>query len=237
MDIVDIIDKLYKLSIVIRNPQLRNRTIKAEAFIGRDSESREISERFEQYAVIRARHQLCSWKNKTTLTKAEDQLAVRLGKANSRRRIQFMYDQRHYQKLAVFEYDDDDKIKPTPLIKEGTQVISIGIDNVPKTLERRLEKLSVSEAPTLLSGTTASKYIPPSEETFDTRSTISGSTTHSGYQMSDISIPEAPGDDLNKDFQCPYCKYVQISRPVLYLTSLLGYLILPAKTRNRPSWR
>lgn len=209
--IVDAIDRLYKLSVVIRSPQLRNRSTKAEAFIERDSEGRDVSADFEDYAITRALHQMCSWKNTTNpanLTGDEKALATRLGRANSRRRRQFMYDRSHHRKLANFEHnvdEEEERNTPAPEISEAIQS-GQEFNNAPNMPIHPHAALSTIKAPTFLSETTATKYIAPPEQPSDNRSTTSGSTAYSGYQMSDISIPAAPEDKFNKEFQCPYCK-------------------------------
>jgi hypothetical protein len=208
--IVDAIDRLYKLSMVIRSPQLRNRSTKAETFIERDSEGRDVSADFEHYAITRALHQMSKWKNTTNpdnLTDDEKALATRLGKANSRRRRKFMYDQRHHRKLANFEHNmDEERNIPAPEASNVIQGGGQGSNNAPKILMNLHGAFPCIKAPTLLSGTTATKYIAPPKQPSDNRSTASGSTAYSGYQMSDVSIPAAPEDKFNKEFQCPYCK-------------------------------
>jgi hypothetical protein len=214
--IVDAIDRLYKLSMVIRSPQLRNRSTKAEAFIERDSDGRDVSADFEDYAITRALYQMCSWKNTTNpanLTGDEKALATRLGKANSRRRRQFMYDQSHHRKLANFEHNVDEEEEgntPAPKASDAIQS-SQEFNSASKTPINPHGAFSTTKAPTFLSRTTATKYIAPPKQPSDNRSATSGSTVYSGYQMSDISIPAAPEDKFNKEFQCPYCKFTTIA--------------------------
>jgi hypothetical protein len=210
--IVDAIDRLYKLSMVIRSPQLRNRSTKAETFIERDSEDRDVSADFESYAITRALHQMSNWKNTTNpanLTNDEKALATRLGKANSRRRRRFMYDQRHHHKLANIVHNVDkiaERNTPAPEVSEAIQSSGQRSGNAPKMPMNLRRALSNIKAPTFLSGTTATKYIAPPRHPSDNISTTSSSTAYSGYQMSDVSIPPAPEDKFNKELQCPYCK-------------------------------
>jgi hypothetical protein len=210
--IVDAIDRLYKLSMVIRSPQLRNRSTKAEAFIERDSEGRDVSADFEHYTITRALYQMCTWKNTTdpaNLTNGEKALATRLGKANSRRRRQFMYDRRHHRKLANFEHGIDEEEGRKTLATDVSEAIQGGgqeFNNVSKMPANLCGLFTSIKASTFLSGTTATRCIASPKQPSDNRSTISSSTAYSGYQMSDISIPAAPEDKFNKEFQCPYCK-------------------------------
>ena len=216
LGIVDAIDRLYKLSMVIRSPQLRNRSTKAETFVERDSEGRDVSADFEHYAITRALHQMCTWKNKISpaeLTNDEENLAIRLGKANSRRRRRFMYDQSHHRKLANFKpnFDEEgDRNIPAPERSKAIEGRSQEHNNPSNVLLNMHGTISSTKAFTILSDTTATKYVPPPYQIPDNQSATSSSTTYSGYQMSDVSIPVAPEDSFNKEFQCPYCKYIAL---------------------------
>jgi hypothetical protein len=224
LDIVDLIDRLYKLSMVIRNPQLRNRSTKAEAFIERDDEGRDVSKDFELYAITRALHQMCTWKNVENpdhLTEADKRLATGLGKANSRRRRQFIYDQKHHRKLSKLALSVDAEQERTnlapiaPIDFTGHPVRDQVFNDTPQMLLEQHGSFPGHKAPTLLSATTATAYIAPRKPLSDSGSTFSASTAYSGYQMSDISIPAAPEDKFNKDFECPYCEY-----PIILSVSL-----------------
>ena len=199
---------------------MKNHPTKAEIYIERDSEGRDISAEFEQYAITRALYQMCTWKNKNdpvNLTNDEKALATRLGKANSRRRRQFMYDQRHHLKLASLEpnAEEEEDLNIQALnFSKMSQDPEKGVSNVPPGFANSRDTFSSVKYPTILSETTATKYTAPPQQLQDNRSTTSGSTSYSGYQMSDISIPAAPQDKLQKEFECPYCKYIDQHSPL-----------------------
>ncbi|TEY52510.1 hypothetical protein BOTCAL_0257g00030 [Botryotinia calthae] len=209
--IVDVIDRLYRLSVLIRSPQLQNRSTKAENFVEKDEDGRDLTAEFEAYAIVRAKHQMRAWKNITSemgLEKDDEDLAIRIGKANSRRRRQFMYDQRHRRKFVSIEKDAEEEEHN----EESPQHIGPAENRstlIPKSSEipaSIFKSFAGSAIAAILSETTATELGQKFEGISDNSSTASSSSTYSGYQMSHVSIPEAPEIEFGKGFQCPYCK-------------------------------
>lgn len=93
-EIVDIVDNLYKLSVRIRTPTLRNRSSKAASYRPKDPETGvEILEQYAQYDLEHTRELIQSLRAQVAgVQKSEDDFLIpRLSKAVTLRRRQFKY--------------------------------------------------------------------------------------------------------------------------------------------------
>jgi hypothetical protein len=195
VDIVEIIDRLYRLSIAIRSPSIRTATSKALSYIERDELGNDISLLFEQYTLQRIRFRY---------SQLEPRLAERVGKSISRRRRLFMYRRRHREKLQVVEED---------LLRERGLTSRHIISNpnaIPQSEINESSLIQPSMPPATLnprsifSQTTATEYVAGVEITPEA-SSIAPTSVVSGVSMeSDFCIPPIVSAD-EKDFECPYC--------------------------------
>jgi len=162
------------------------------------------------------------WRQPWDLNAVDELLAIRLGKANARRRQQLMYEKRHAKKLGYFStlvpMDEDPIVQETPLARPEI-LIKDAQDLAPANLTTGTS-IDLPEAKeTVYSKTTATEYVARPEK-IPRRSIISISTTFSGYIGHDVTVPLPPTHTVKKAFECPYC-----------------YMILPANKKDYAAWR
>ena len=115
-EIVDIVDNLYKLSVRIRTPTIRSRSLKAASYQPKDLDTGvDILSSYAQYdkqhvcEVLRDLRKSQGGSDKTE----EDYLVSRLAQSITMRRRQFKYWKRHRDKLSVSTVFDTAKEKQT----------------------------------------------------------------------------------------------------------------------------
>ncbi|KAF2272780.1 uncharacterized protein EI97DRAFT_436707 [Westerdykella ornata] len=210
-EIVDIIDNLYKLSVRIRLPTIRTRSLRAAAYQPKDPDTG--VDILEQYAVFDLQHtkELVAQLRAPYNNKAEDNdfLIERLSKAITLRRRQFKYWRRHRDKLGQSNLIDDEPLaipavpqRPVELHRHDTLEVH---HSEPVTI---LPKVPASEktGKTLLSGTEATHHHQSLDDIVDSKSVTSYATTVRDLSGKGIDLPPPPkAADGEKDFECPYC--------------------------------
>ncbi|CAO2649503.1 Nn.00g068880.m01.CDS01 [Neocucurbitaria sp. VM-36] len=226
-EVVDIIDNLYKLSVRIRTPTIRSRSLKAASYKPKDPETGvDLLSTYATYDMqhikellshIRQPH-LASEKNE------EDFLVARLSAAVTLRRRQFKYWKRHREKLGASTMLEvtTKSDQPMPLRPEVPQCY----DQIEVQAEVPIN-VTVVEAPsqktgkTLLSATEATQHHQSLDEIVDARSMTSFAVTVKDIHGKGIDLPPPPrAANGEKDFECPYC-----------------YIICPARYGRGRAWR
>ncbi|KAI1533811.1 hypothetical protein A1F96_09053 [Pyrenophora tritici-repentis] len=108
-DMIDIIDNLYKLSVRIRTPSIRSRSLKASSYMQKDPETG--VDVLSMYAELDLKHvqELLSDLRRSFPNNEEmdkDFLIVRLSKSITLRRRNFKYWKRHRDKLGAATGDE-----------------------------------------------------------------------------------------------------------------------------------
>ncbi|KAF1957486.1 hypothetical protein CC80DRAFT_443757 [Byssothecium circinans] len=225
-EFVDIIDNLYKLSVRIRQPTIRSRSLKAASYAPKDPETQ--IDILEQYAAFDLQH---TWELvrhlRTPYAGANDiekdeALIHRLARAVTLRRRQFKYWKRHRDKLGVSTIPEDAPIQPQ--VERPEQM------NLHDTLEVQpgvTEQVIIKEAPsqktgkTMLSGTEVTYHHQSLDDIVDSKSVTSYATTVRDASGRSIQLPPPPkAADGEKDFECPIC-----------------YIICPSRYANQRSWK
>lgn len=197
----DLIDRLHRLSALIRKSAVRDRNSKADNFVERDEDGNDLSIPFESNAIriIRQRY-----------PDASEILCRRLGKSVSLRRKRVLYNRRHQVKLA----------KKVPIPDQAI----VGPENpyvpLPPLIvdKSTLEEISGATEP-LPEEPVIAKSVRPSETAAsvpdsDVQSTIapsraSSASTGSMLQDQKLKYPRAPKIDfLMNKASCPYCSAV-----------------------------
>jgi hypothetical protein len=229
-EIVDIIDNLYKLSVRIRSPSLRSRSLKAASFRIVDPDTGvDMFEEYSQYDLLYVRELIRCLRapnSESQVEKGEEEdtfLIQRLGKSITLRRRQFKYWKRHREKLGVISDPEEppqgqDRQLPQPelhhhqsLEAEAGNVVVFAVQASPS------EKVPKS----LLSGTEVTHHHQSLDEMVDTQSVTSYATTTKDLSGRRIELPSPPrAADGERDFECPYC-----------------YIICPSRYSRGPSWR
>ncbi|KAF2750319.1 hypothetical protein M011DRAFT_465087 [Sporormia fimetaria CBS 119925] len=226
-EIIDIIDNLYKLSVRIRQPTLRTRSLKAASYQPKDPETG--VDILGQYAAYDRQHteELVSHlraENTENVDVSNDALVERLSKAITLRRRQFKYWRRHRDKLGQ-----------ESLIEEGPHALPPAVSNQDDLKRRDTMEAqpgvplvaAIREAPsqktgkTMLSGTEATAHHQSLDDIVDSKSVTSYATTVRDTSGKGIELPPPPkGSDSERDFECPYC-----------------FIICPARYGKGRGWR
>lgn len=213
-DVEKTISRLYRLSVAIRKSATQSRKTKAAKYVDRDESGHDMSSEFEKYAtrLIKQKYPDIS-----------QVLCERLGYANSLRRRQFLYRQRHQQKLSL------GTTRRVPqgatVLMSGPPVLSPGVGDGAHSLSNDLQSGPSPAAredgkSALLSQTMASALAIRSIRQRGALSNTSTVITASPVPGS-FDVPSAPKMTARaKEFQCPYC-----------------FLMLPAKEASHPRWR
>ncbi|CBY01168.1 hypothetical protein LEMA_P022980.1 [Plenodomus lingam JN3] len=226
-EVVDIIDNLYKLSVRIRTPTIRLRSLKAASYAPKDPETGvDIMIAYAKYDDAHITEVLTALRRPfvTEAQADEDFLSARLSAAITLRRRQFKYWKRHRDKLGATTTSEEGSMPMAPFTK--LPVASLKDENIPNKLENpkvvlSKEAQSQKTGKTLLSGTEATYYHQSLDEIVDTKSVTSYAVTVKDIQGRGVDLPPPPtaatGD---RDFECPYC-----------------YIICPARYGRGRAWR
>ncbi|KAJ4989340.1 hypothetical protein SVAN01_05065 [Stagonosporopsis vannaccii] len=227
-EIVDIIDNLYKLSVRIRTPTIRSRSLKAASYQPKDRDTGvDILSSYAQYDLQHVHELLRTLREPhigDSQLKDEEYMGPRLARGITLRRRHFKYWKRHRDKLSaptILEHENEDRqdhIKETvavPLRNEESEI------EAPKPMLMFPEPPSQKTGRTMLSGTEATHHHQSLDDVVDTKSVTSYAVTVTDIHGKGVNLPPPPKNaDGERDFECPYC-----------------YIICPARYgRGRP-WR
>ncbi|KAF3042185.1 hypothetical protein E8E12_008894 [Didymella heteroderae] len=225
-EIVDIIDNLYKLSVRIRTPTIRSRSLKAASYQQKDPETGvDVLSAYALYDQQHIRELLRDLRqaHSSEPERSDDYLVTRLAHGITLRRRHFKYWKRHRDKLSVSTVIEESAMQPERPVKQ------VNAPQRDKTVDSPLaQHVNVlKEAPsqktgrTMLSGTEATHHHQSLDEIADTKSVTSYAVTVTDIHGKGVNLPPPPKNtDGDRDFECPYC-----------------YIICPARYgRGRP-WR
>ncbi|KAG9195991.1 hypothetical protein G6011_01112 [Alternaria panax] len=214
-EVVDIIDNLYKLSVRIRTPSIRSRSLKASSYMPTDPETG--VDIIGAYAELDKKHvqELLSQLRQTNPSDPSDDRAEqaflidRLSSSITLRRRHFKYWKRHRDKLGASAISEEVPEPGTFAVNgephpvrgdnlETHQAIPI-ITTLRPTPSQKTGK-------TLLSGTEATHHHQSLDDIVDTKSVTSYAVTVRDLHGKGIELPPPPkAANGDKDFECPYC--------------------------------
>jgi O-acetyl-ADP-ribose deacetylase (regulator of RNase III) len=226
-EIVDIIDNLYKLSVRIRQPTIRSRSLKAASYAPKDPDTKvDVLEQYSnfdlQHTQELVRHLRMPYVNSGD-AQEDDALVNRLARAVTLRRRQFKYWKRHRDKLGISTILEDAPAKPQDarpdtINRHNTLEVQVS------TPEQTTLKDATSEKTgrmTLLSGTEATHHHQSLDDIVDSKSVTSYATTVRDASGRSLQLPPPPkAADGEKDFECSIC-----------------YTICPSRYANQRSWQ
>lgn len=217
--VTDIIDRLYKLAVKIRNPKTRLATSKAVTFKEVDEDTgidliqefvqvdtRHVEELFWDHRRVDIEDPEClseerrDWERRPReLLEADHQIISRLVRANIRRRQQFGYWRRHRSKNAQ-ETARILKISNRPV--ERSYPSRLLPDRQPSLSEQHSKMFSRPSTATYLH-TPATINISDDASTMSVRTLIPNARN---IQDEQADVPHPPNSlQGTKHFQCPYC--------------------------------
>ncbi|OJD38859.1 macro domain-containing protein [Diplodia corticola] len=227
-EIVDIINSLYRLSIRIRNPTIRIRSLKAATYRQVDPDTGvDVLSQYAEYDRKYVADSLTQLRAGFPQRKDEDVafLVDRLSKAITKRRQQFKYWKKHRDKLANSSPTNEDV---APIDEDRAPNPQLGTNGVESSLHAPSAiKFDLRAPPseahprTLLSGTEATAHHRTLDDAVDSQSVTSVATTARDLGGHGIDLPPPPSSaDGERDFECPYC-----------------YVICPARYSKTRSWK
>ncbi|KAF1971801.1 hypothetical protein BU23DRAFT_173105 [Bimuria novae-zelandiae CBS 107.79] len=227
-EVLDIINHMYKISVRIRAPTVRTRSLKAASYRPKDPETG--VDLLEQYALFDIQHttELVKHLRQPHVPKGEDieehdVLVMRLARAVTLRRRQFKYWRRHREKLGVAAILEEPQ-GPAAVERPGAPHRYDTLDAQPGTpYILAVPKLAHSQktGKTLLSGTEATHHHQSLDDIVDSKSVTSYAVTVKDISGKGIDLPPPPKTaDGDKEFECPYC-----------------YIICPARYGKGRPWR
>ncbi|KAL5121728.1 hypothetical protein ACEQ8H_000415 [Pleosporales sp. CAS-2024a] len=228
-EMVDIIDNLYKLSVRIRTPTLRTRSLKAANYKPKDPETG--IDLLSTYANYDLQHvkELLQYLRLPYKAEVEpesyqhDYLADRLSAAITLRRRQFKYWKRHGDKLGMATVQEEAHLD-LPVVERHElpdRIDTLEVLREIPIIVHDKDALSQKTGKTLLSGTEATQHHQSLDDIVDSRSVTSYAVTVKDIHGRGVELPPPPqAADGEKDFECPYC-----------------YIICPARYGSRRAWR
>lgn len=226
-EIVDIIDNLYKLSVRIRTPGLRSRSLKASSYTQKDPETG--IDIFDMYAAQDLKHvqELVSHLRQPYVANdaQEDQdfLIKRLSASVTLRRRHFKYWKRHRDKLSASTMSDEGQ---EPHVTAPFERPAAASDEIPQAhpvpiVAALREVSSQKTGKTMLSGTEVTQLHQSLDDIVDTKSVTSYAITVKDVHGKGIDLPPPPKSaDGDKEFECPYC-----------------WIVCPARYGKGRAWR
>ncbi|KAF2638985.1 hypothetical protein P280DRAFT_528457 [Massarina eburnea CBS 473.64] len=225
-EVIDIIDNLYKLSVRIRQPAIRSRSLKAASYAPKDPETQ--VDILQQYAIFDLQrtqefvHHLRMPPVSVDDIHEYDTLISRLARGVTLRRRQFKYWKRHRDKLGMSTVPEDtvdqpQAERPSAVNRHDTLEVQPGLPELAVIETTPSQKTGKS----LLSGTEVTHHHQSLDDIVDSKSVTSYATTVRDASGRSIQLPPPPkGADGQKDFECPIC-----------------YIICPARYANQRSWK
>lgn len=221
-EVVDIIDNLYKISVRIRAPTARARSLKAATYCPKDPETG--IDLLDQYAVFDLQHTQEVVRHLRTPHSTDDKdidanndLIVRLARGVTLRRRQFKYWRRHRDKLGASSIPEEPQapavlVQPEAVHRKDTLDVQ---PDAPTLREAPVLTPSQKTGKTLLSGTEATHHHQSLDDIVDSKSVTSYAVTVKDLSGKGIDLPAPPrAAEGDRDFECPYCKF----RPIIGLT-------------------
>lgn len=237
LNLVDIVDNLYKLSRMVRAPALQTRFQKAAGYRKIDRETgidliaqlkaADYNYTLENFLSIRKEVGIPN----PELSMEDTHLIKRFANAITMRRQRFLYWKRHRDKLGVHARTEDFEVSTVVAPSTARPIEPILIDTrVPAIPERPDSSQQIafnfavpesSFGKTDLTGTTATVFIPTDNISEAGQTTTSFATTARALDGTRVDLPSLPTSALpGKDFECQYC-----------------FAIVPSRYQSTKGWR
>ncbi|KAF1986004.1 A1pp-domain-containing protein [Aulographum hederae CBS 113979] len=228
LDIVDIIDNLYRASVKIRSPVLKIRSLKAKSFKQIDKETGvdvfSAYTAFDQRFVEDVVEELRQTRIAPTDETSDEYLVQRLSRAVTKRRKQFKYWKKHRDKLAAplqSEIAIDNAPAGPQLPEDPLEVPGPSVGDIAERAHIIAPKVTSDFGKTLISGTEATAFHRTLDDAVDSKTVTSIATTARDLDGRGVELPPPPKDaDGERDFECPYC-----------------FVICPARHGRERAWR
>ena len=197
------IDRLYRLSLMIRQPSIAEQNAKAEKVVIFDEEGNDITTGFTAYAYEVTAHKF---------PEAPQQLKERLARGIVIRRKRFLYRQRHQQKLnnktvvVVNVKEEGNGTKGSDFDVPTVRGIRMLTDQPPQEAKNTECRPRVQHIPSQTSASVMKADITIEKVMVDEESRQSTMFTTAVTRTEPVLVPSAPQlAPGSKEFECPYC--------------------------------
>jgi hypothetical protein len=213
------IDRLYRLSLLIRQPSRSSQNEKAELFIMKDEDDNELNDTFAAFALQIVNH---------CFPHAPEFLRHKLSHGIVIRRQRFLYRQHHQRKLSVVYSSKENMRKDlgyeANFEETDTTVRASRVADEPSlspTLILELQRSKNSDLSQTSASALRKQNLPLDTALEDIRSNQSTAFTATPSLSAPVELPRPPKPAAgSKEFECPYC-----------------CLILPIKESKASHWR
>jgi hypothetical protein len=212
------IDRLYRLSLIIRQPSRSAQNEKAERHIMRDDEGNNINDSFADYTRHIVNHRFPD---------APEFLRAKLSYGIVIRRKRFLYRQSHQRKLSGAnmlkgEEQKDDVIVDKTEVASTVRPYKVTEELSPEEISSPEFPQSKTFAPSHTSASAIPKQpLPLTTALEDAKSNQSTTFTATPSLSAPVELPRPPKPAAgSKEFECPYC-----------------CLVLPIKQSKALRWR
>ena len=207
-EVIDIIDNLYKISVRIRTPTARTRSLKAATYNPKDLETGvDLFDLHHTQELVR--HLQTPHIHYEKDIDANDDLIMRLARGVTLRRRQFKYWRRHRDKLGISTISEEPQA-PAALPPPGEPHRQATLEVQRGTLALHgIPELAPSQktGKTRLSGTEATRHHQSLDDIVDSKSVTSYAVTVKDLSGKGIDLPPPPRSaEGDRDFECPYCE-------------------------------
>jgi len=208
VEIVNVVDELFEVSILIRSTSRNFRTSRAAGYVELDDKGDDVLEDFKNIVTLKI-----EWR----YPKTEDWLLLRLVNVIAMRRQQFLYQRAHKQKMATIPANVSDEsasrsglkaVSTWDAAKKSVNITTHDIPVTPQTIRTTGTSRKTSD--------TIASDLPRQDET----SKIQIQFAPSERRLGDITFPDPPKSLQGRFFECNQC-----------------FHILPDETRGEVSWR
>ena len=196
------IDRLYRLSVIIRRPSTISQNLKATNFAIKDDEGNEVDAQFQDYALKRATHQFLQ---------APPYLLTRLAAVITLRRRRFLYRHRHQKKLRSQPFRGLHERSPSPPSlsgDRGSTIVGASTVRLSPEVKHGTDNRYLKPLISQTSATSAS-FFPLDRArvmSLGMSSAVSTALQTPLDQGSCVQVPDAPQvSPGSKEFECPYC--------------------------------
>jgi hypothetical protein len=196
------LDRLFRLSAMIRKAAIHNRHAKAATFVEFDADGGNLTTVFKSLATQIVKH---------VFPHANEDLRERLAETISLRQRQFAYSRRHHRDKYAMKDVNIPSNKPTaePLNIMGPRLLQLNSrGSIIEGTSRKRKFGTLSEVPTQSSASAVDPTLTPKQFPTSTPSVSSAGRTK--IEVNKFVLPRPPEiRHGSKEFECPFCFIVQ----------------------------
>lgn len=195
--IVDIVDKLFDVSILIRRTSQSFRATRAAAHVERDTEGNDVISEFRKIVLLKLRGLCC--------LETPKWLVERLAEVTAMRRRQFYYQRAHKRHLARIPTEFQEEIQVASKDMAPSRSVIMSASAPTTTAQTRAAPRTKAETTTKTYDTIATEL---KREDGQTKPLVLANFTPSEKRIKENIFPSSPKEPKGKAFECSQCFHV-----------------------------